>query len=164
MKSCLRSKNSNWFENIIKRLKERLAIIQKDWLVGKISRRFQQFYIFFRRVRLYYFSIDKKLYQMSFKFGTNQSPGSNDQLAFFSRSFGLFRGSLIEVIMKLTWFLVPLQINLIMIWFYRMGKRHQLWIQHHLDQKVLGLLRYGPYHMGHFGQIIWWKVISCWKV
>ena len=70
------------FANIIKRLKEWLAIIQKDWLVGKISRRFQQFYIFFRRVRLYYFSIDKKLYQMSFKFGTNQSPGSNDQLAF----------------------------------------------------------------------------------
>lgn len=50
------------------------------------------------------------------------------------------RGSLIKVKLILTWFLVPLQINLTMIWLYKMEKRPQLWIQHHLNLKVLGLL------------------------
>ena len=30
-----------------------------------------------------FFSIEKKLYQMSFKFGTNQSPGSTNRLYYF---------------------------------------------------------------------------------
>lgn len=124
----------------LKRLKERLAIIRMDWLVG----------IFFGALDFIILASTKSFIKCHSSLARikarDQTTNWPSYFWIFSlRSFGLFRGSLIEVIMKLTWFLVPLQINLIMIWLYRMGKRHQLWIQHHLNQKVLGLVKYGPF-------------------